>query len=252
MEMIDAAGRIAAELFPDELKPEMLEALLAGKPVNAARRPSFDFPRRSDETGGPAPLADILIRPSTTIQTGMSARRDKLTMVGGEMRWFFSYLYQMPMDRVLGDALEDRTRYDVSISIPGANSIAFGRIESELLCAAFHVKVERETREAEVLILTAPNGKPAGVSGSDAGGPSSWNTGNRKLQMTNGGMADLARAIESVVQKPVMDETHLAGRYDLTLEYEDGERLLNAVRNLGLQIEPSRRPIEFLVVTKAQ
>ena len=252
--LIDPGGKIAANLFPDQLQAEMIEDLVAGRPVKAPRRPTFDsLVARGAEPGAPAALADVLIRPSASMHGGgMFGGKDRLAMKGGEIRWFFSQVYQMPASRMAGDALEDHTRYDLSISIPGANPIAFSRIESELLCAAFHVKVARETRDADVLILAAPNGKPADLRESDGVGGPGWNTGNGKLQMTNGGLADLARAMESVVQKPVLDETHVGGRYNLTIEFANPEGLLDAVHKLGLRTEAARRPIEFLVVTKAQ
>jgi uncharacterized protein (TIGR03435 family) len=247
--LIDPAGKIAANLFPDQLKPEMIEDLIAGRPVKASR-PSFDFTvKRTDDGGGPAPLADLLLRPSAGAGSGMSSGRGKLFMQGGQRRWFFSFVYQTQMDRVIGEGVADPARYDLSVSLPGASPAAVNSMARELLCAAFKVKADRETRDADVLVLTAPGGKPAGLTEIDGVGGSGWNTGNRKLQMTRGGMSELAAATESVLQKPVLNETGLGARYDITLTYENPDSLLDAIRKLGLAIEPARRPIEFLVVT---
>jgi uncharacterized protein (TIGR03435 family) len=246
--LIDPAGRIAANLFPDMLRPEMIEDLIAGRPVKAPARPYFDFTiKRTGDSGGPAPLADLILRPSAGASSGMSSGRGKLVMQGGERRWFFSFVYQVPMYRVIGEGVADPARYDLSVSLPGASSAAVNSLARELLCAAFKVTAGREMRDADVLILTAPGGKPAGLKESDAV-RSGWNTGNGKLQMTNGGMSELAAAMEGVLQKPVVNETGLGGRYDITLNYENPDSLLDAVRKLGLAIEPARRPIEFLVV----
>jgi uncharacterized protein (TIGR03435 family) len=248
--LIDPARKIAANLFPNMLKPEMIEDLIAGRPVKAPSRPSFNLTvKRPDDAGGPAPLADLLLRPSAGTGSGMSSSREKLAMQNGQRRWFFSFVYQTPINRVIGEGVADQARYDLSVSLPGASSAAVNSLARELLCAAFKVKAGRETRDADVLILTAPGGKPAGLTENDGGGGSGWNTGNRKLQMTNGGMSELAAAAESVLQKPVLNETGIGARYDITLTYENPDRLLDAVRKLGLAIEPARRPIEFLVVT---
>jgi len=251
--LIDAAGKVAANLYPEELKPEMIEDLLAGRPVKAPPRMSFDFSvKRSDESGGPAPLADLIIRPSSTANTGMSSGKGKLVMKGGEVAWFFSAVFETPQTRVVGEALNDHTHYDLSISLPGSSESSFHAVARELLCAAFKLKAERETRDADVLVLTAPNGKLVGIAESDGYGGSSWNSSNRKIQMTNCGMEQLASAMESAIGKPVIDETRIGTRYDFTLNYDHPEGMLEAVRKLGLQVETTRRPIEFLVVSPAR
>lgn len=248
--LIDPAGKIAANLFPDMLKPQIIEDLIAGRLVNAPPRPSFDITvRPTDDGGGPPPLADLLLRPSASVGGAMSAGRGKLFMQSGQRRWFFSFLYQTPFDRVIGEGVADPARYDFSVSLPGATPAAVNSLARDLLCTAFQVKVGRETRDADVLVLTASDGKPAGLTESEGGGGPAWNTGDRKLHMTHGAMSDLAAAMESVLQKPVLNETGLGGRYDITLRYESPDSLLDAVRKLGLAIEPARRPIEFLVVT---
>jgi uncharacterized protein (TIGR03435 family) len=67
-------------------------------------------------------------------------------------------------------------------------------------------------------------------------------------------LGQLAGALEGSVGKPVVDETALGRKYDLRLSYDSTapEGLLEAVREIGLRVEPARRPVEFLVVTKAQ
>jgi uncharacterized protein (TIGR03435 family) len=252
--LIDASGKVAANLYPDQLKPEMIEDLVAGRPVKAPSKPSIDLAvKRTDDAGAPPPLADFLLRPSADNHvSGMSSGKGKLSMKGGEMRWFFSFLYQTPADRVIGGGLDREKRYDLAVSLPGATSDALYTMAREFLCAGFQVTVQRETRDADVFVLTAPNGKPAALTENGGGGGSGWNTGNGKLQMTNGGFRELAGALESILQKPVLDECRIAGRYDITLRFEGPEGLLDEVRKLGLKIEPVHRPVEFLVVSPAR
>jgi uncharacterized protein (TIGR03435 family) len=251
--LIDAAGKLAAELYPEQLNAAVIEDLLAGRPVKAPPGMSFDFSvKRPDDSAGPAPLLDMIIRPASTSATGMSSGKGKLVMKGGELTWFLSYVYQMPRSRVVGEGLSDHTRYDLSLSLPGASPAAFNALARELLCAAFKVKAGSETRDTDVWVLTAPNGKPAGLAESDGYGGSSWNSGNGKIRMTNCNMADLARAMESAVNKPVVDETGVAARYNIELTYDSPGGLPEAIRKLGLRMEPARRPIEFLVVTPAR
>jgi uncharacterized protein (TIGR03435 family) len=249
--LIDPAGKIAANLFPDQLKPEMIEDLVAGRPVKAPPRPVFVTVKSTP--GGPAPLAELILRPSAAgTSSGMSTGLGKLAMQRGQRRWFFSVVYQTPFSRVIGEGVADPARYDLSVSLAGASSATVNSLARDLLCAAFKVKADRETRETDVLVLTAPGGKPAGLTETDGFGGSRLGSGNGKIQMTNGSISSLATVIESVLEKPVVNETGLGGRYDVTLTYESPEGLLDAVRKLGFAIEPARRPIEFLVVTPAR
>jgi len=105
-------------------------------------------------------------------------------------------------------------------------------------------------------VLTAPSGKPAAlVESTGAGGRGGpWEMGDGKLEMTECSMAQLTTVLESHVGRPVLDETGLSGRYDIKLKYDTSVRdgLLDALRSIGLEVDPGRRPIEFLVVTKTQ
>lgn len=119
--------------------------------------------------------------------------------------------------------------------------------------------VRRETRETEVLLLKlktsgAPGLKPgkgrASTSGYYMGGPNSG-----KYIATNSPISALAGYLEFAIKQVVIDETGLGGKYDIEL---DGRYLksLDTIRDallnqLGLELVPSRRPVEMLMVEKA-
>ncbi len=57
--------------------------------------------------------------------------------------------------------------------------------------------------------------------------------------------------MEPILGRPVLDETDLGGRYDWELQYDPDapESVIQAVRDqLGLQLTPARRPVDFIVV----
>jgi uncharacterized protein (TIGR03435 family) len=59
--------------------------------------------------------------------------------------------------------------------------------------------------------------------------------------------------LERPLGAPVLDETKLAGSYKIKLTHEEGSAasLIQAVEKLGLRLMKERRPVEFLVVRKA-
>lgn len=68
-------------------------------------------------------------------------------------------------------------------------------------------------------------------------------------------MADLARALERRLSIPVVDETGLTNRYDVKLnwphypiEVADRELVKSVQQQLGLDLEPTKRPVEMWVV----
>jgi uncharacterized protein (TIGR03435 family) len=66
-------------------------------------------------------------------------------------------------------------------------------------------------------------------------------------------MGDLAANLESTLNKPVVDETRLAARYDLRLLWEEGDTdsLSRALREqAGLTLAPAKRVIDVLVVDR--
>ena len=251
--LIDAAGKIAAVANPEQVNAAMLEDLMAGRSITVAKaNPEFSV-KRAGDASGPAPLLDMIMRPSTSPNMGMSRGNGKLTFQGGTLLWFLSSAYGFPPSRITGEPANDTTRYDVAFSLPGANSEIFESLIRELIGAAFHIKVSRETREADAFLLTAPNGKPAALS-EGAGTGSTWRMQNGKLSVVDCGMSELATALEDSLGKPVVNETGIDGRYDLELSYDPSapEETVDAVRKAGFEIKPGRRPIEFLVVRKAQ
>jgi uncharacterized protein (TIGR03435 family) len=64
----------------------------------------------------------------------------------------------------------------------------------------------------------------------------------------------LAALLERTLGRPVIDETRIDGMYDIKLTYADSstDGVIQAVEKLGLNLTKARRPIEFLLVTKAQ
>jgi uncharacterized protein (TIGR03435 family) len=89
-------------------------------------------------------------------------------------------------------------------------------------------------------------------------------------------IANLARQIESVAGRPVVDRTGLTGLYDYDLEYslqrplttapaaaasgqatvaapiDDGPTVFDAVQQLGLKLESTRGPVEYLVIDRVE
>jgi len=252
--LVDGMGKVAGVTFPSSLSESALEDLLAGRPLSLPKplAPLLE-PVRDD--AGPAPLLDLIVRPSGNSQGSSTMKGpNRLVMKGFKLGPILSNLYDVPQTRVRGQPIEDAALYDLSFSVPVASRADFPSLAREAVKAAFHIQVSSETRETDVWILTRTDEKPAALAQPVSAGGSMSRAGPGSLKLTNCAMPALVQALESVAGRPVLDDTGIAGRFDFSLTYDalDPNGAIAALRKLGFKVEPARRPIEFLVVTKAE
>lgn len=140
-----------------------------------------------------------------------------------------------------------------------------------LLEERFAMKAHREIREGPVyrLVLAKKDGTlgPQLVkSDSECGAqpPASlpWAINACGMRMGPGEMimgartfSDLIGTLESLVDRRIIDETGVTGRFDVKLEYSRGQKdverpsIFTAIQEqLGLKLEPARGPISVLVI----
>jgi uncharacterized protein (TIGR03435 family) len=254
--LLDATGKIAADLSPDLLTAAMLDELLAGHPITLPPKPTpFSTTIREVDNPMARPVFDVMIRPAMDAGRGGGTGRGKgeLMMRGATVKAMLPVLYLVPPTRIVATGLDDPTRYDVWISLPGSDGEQFRQVARDVVCAAFRLRARKESRDTDVYVLTAPNGKPAGlVEAAPMGGILSG-SGKGTLRLT-GPMISLANLLERPLGRPVIDETGLKEMYEIRLKYEEGAAgsLEEEIAKLGLKLVPGRRAIEYLVVTKGQ
>jgi len=239
--LIDAAGKIAGSTDPEMLSASMLEDLMAGRPL--------------------APLY-LTVQPRVSNSFRTVAGRNSLVM-SATLRSIISHLWGIQQSRMSGAPLDDATMYDLSLSIPGATPENFRSWARDVVAAAFHIKVNRDTRETEVWILAKTEVKPAVLVHPAAAVDSTALYGWRpatppaaggSMKLVGCAVSDIAIFLEMAAKKPVLDETGITGAYDFHLSYDqpDPNGSIEAMRKLGFKVESARRPIDFLVVTRAE
>ena len=164
-------------------------------------------------------------------------------------------------------------RYDIQAKAEGnpTPDAMTGPMLQALLEDRFRLVFHHETRQLPAYELTVPraaklrpsNGdacapdpsrKPCGFHGFGIDGP------NRRLEMTGATMAELAEVLSrSELRRTVIDKTGLAGRFDISMAWaidgpsQDLATIFTAVQEqLGLKLEPTKGPVDVLVIDRAE
>lgn len=145
----------------------------------------------------------------------------------------------------------------------------FQSLVRKILAERFGLKAHTETREMPVYALTVAKGgskltKSAGDPNGRMAENDNENGGQMNMRMTNSTMSDFGLLIKGYVDRPVVDQTGLTGRYDFKLAWAfdeskaptDGSAapsLFTAVQEqIGLKLEPVKARADVLVVDNVE
>jgi uncharacterized protein (TIGR03435 family) len=203
----------------------------------------------------------------------------RLTLEAMSLSDLVSWAYNVKPWQVAGGPLwsgvqVDRTtldsatrRFDISAKAEGDSARSpeeFRQMMQALLADRFQLTLHRESRDTPVYVLvTEKQGPKLSESPLDAKGILRMNGGG-KIAGSGATMAQLASWFSKAngVERPVIDQTGLTGRYDFTLEWSNplasaenstAPSIFTAMpEQLGLKLEPRRAPVEFIVIVRAE
>jgi uncharacterized protein (TIGR03435 family) len=163
-------------------------------------------------------------------------------------------------------------RWDVDgvPDVPGHSSLQqLQSLVRKILAERFGLTTHLETREMSVYAITlAKGGAKLEKSAGNPDGPMDENDndngGQRTVHMTNATIGELGLLMKFFLDRPVVDQTGLATRYDFQLKYTfddtkaptDGTAapsLFTAIQEeLGLKLEPVKAPTDVMVIDKVE
>jgi len=143
----------------------------------------------------------------------------------------------------------------------------YRRMLQKLLSTRFGLVMHHDRRELSVYTLTPAKGGPKlekSKSDPDALSDQSGHGDGaaQSMKFTNDSMTDFAQTMQLMVDKPVVDQTNLSGRYDFTLLWtpdvmhdtptDTAPGLFTAVQEqLGLKLTATRTPTDVFVIDAA-
>jgi len=177
-----------------------------------------------------------------------------------------SVVYGLQVRQIIAkDTWLSKDKFDITGTpdVPGTpNTEQFRKMYQKLLADRFHLKLHRDTRDMPIYALTVakdgPMLKPADPSEPVNAG-NSGNSTERTMKFTNMSMAEFARNLDLLEDRPVSDQTALTGRYDFTLKWayavateaqpDSAPPLATALREqLGLRIDSTHGKADVLVI----
>jgi uncharacterized protein (TIGR03435 family) len=171
-------------------------------------------------------------------------------------------------ERVLGGPdWADTDRFDiVARSAEPVGDRGLMEMLQTLLADRFQLRLHRETRNADAMVLEAGKNGAKIQPASDA--RHSWKNSHDHMVATGITMDDLAGILSRDLKLPVVDGTDLAGAYSFTLRWDpevaDGlgrdewiaalraEMSAALARQLGLTLRFRKAPLEMIVIDRAE
>jgi len=135
-----------------------------------------------------------------------------------------------------------------------------------LLAERWKLALHSETREVQSFVLTTGKG-PLKLRKSESEDPAERRANGPGYDWKHTSMQELVQHISDFVPQAVFEETGLKGRYDFNLpfltdsvitpglpmdqqDYASG--FASALRGLGLDLQPKKRPVEILVIDSVE
>jgi uncharacterized protein (TIGR03435 family) len=174
------------------------------------------------------------------------------------LKQFISQAYGVRQDLISGlPKWVDSAQYDIVAKVAGSDVEEFKKLSQKqgelmlrsILADRFKLTAHTETKQLPVYELVAV--KPAKLTDAEPGPGGSSSSGPGLIACKNCDVAFLSSKLAESLQRTVVDNTGLTGKYDIKLLWSDsaGPSLFTALEEqLGLKLQPSKGPVETLVV----
>ncbi|MGB7719173.1 MAG: TIGR03435 family protein [Bryobacteraceae bacterium] len=227
--------------------------------VTLVRAQTVSAPRPQFEVASIKPLtADRDSRPQANCTAG-----GRFVSAGVPVKYLIEWAYDIRTEFSVPDWAEiSGKRYDIEAKAEGPVSQAQCRLMTQLLLEdRFKLKFHRETKEMPVyaLVVGKSGSKLHEAKPDSPPGDGVWLRGH-KTSSKGWEPSMIASTLSSIpdVGRPVVDKTGLKGLFEFRLDYsvtpnEDRPNIFSALQDqLGLRLEPSKGPVEFVVIDQLE
>jgi uncharacterized protein (TIGR03435 family) len=228
------------------------------KPMAADAHPSFE-------------VATIKPHDPNSQHQGFNAEGDRFTIRNQTITSLMMFAYSIDKRQVadapawVGDA-----PYDIegTTDTPGEPSLRQQQeMLQKLLADRFHLKFHRDKRELSVFAIQIAKGgpklKPAANPDAQPDQEGNGHGTEQTITYTSATMGDFAFGEQFFLDRPIVDQTGLTGRYDFSIHYTYDETkstdpnappgLFTAVQEqLGLKFQPTKAQVDVFMIDNVE
>ncbi len=210
--------------------------------------------------------------PNDTRGQHINLRGRRVMLLDTTVEQFLLLGYGVQKSQLVGEPEWVKTeRWDVD-GIPDVEGVPSWKqlqgMMQKILAERFGLQMHHEQREMPVFALTVAKGGPKAIANTSD--PNGWMdqqngeaNGRHTEALKNASMADLALILQFHVDRPVLDQTGLKGRYDFKLQWTVDEAqttaadappgLFTAIQDqIGLKLERVKAPADVLAIDKVE
>jgi uncharacterized protein (TIGR03435 family) len=236
----------------------------------------------------PAPLSfEVAIikaaKPAPGGASSSRTTRGRVEFRSVSLRDCIATAYRVKEYQISAPAWLGEEQWEIVAKMPeGAPSNQMPEMLQTLLASRFKLQVHREKKEFPGVALVVGSGGPKLKKSEEGGGAGrggirlSTGPAGGRIIAPRATMAMLASTISVLIRRPVVDETLIAGTYDVDLEYgpddlatamppnpdagagqagsasEPRASIFSSVQKIGLKLESRKIPLDVIVVDHAE
>lgn len=267
--VLDKKGIVRAITTPEKITAKLLQAVLEDKPIQLEEKRDvleFDPDTPLSERGNAiyqftmTSYQEGLPSYSREFRDGIYKGRRILALNVG-LRTLYELANDFPVYSRTILEVPDATLYDwtpetaycVDLIVPPKDSAELKSKLLHLLESNFNLHSNLEVRQQDVLVLKVKDKnllQPFLTTGKT---PSFSFSGNG-LELQNHPLAELASFLESMLNQPVLDETGMAERFDLSIPWyhENPKNIVAELEKIGLDLSPAERQLKMLILYESK
>jgi len=252
--VIDKDGNLIGATLPENVTPDILREVLAGKKPVLPPKEGIESDLGWDDhliewQDGVRPTTYAIIKPIKTTTSGFWPRPAHLTGDGIGLDVLVWAAYETDHLHVDWRMPRDDQTYRVAIRVPEDRESSLLPYLRQTLSTVFGIQARWENQERGVYVLRRIEGHA---------GPAESHAEHNLVQMMKGkitlrheSVKRLCDLLANSLHLVVVDETGMNGYFDFDVPYQPGqpEVTTQALRELGLEAVKARRSIPILVVS---
>jgi uncharacterized protein (TIGR03435 family) len=249
--LIDANGIVRAITYADGLDESALKDLIHGRDLKVAKRREFSerFPDLFSRV--PEPLFHVMVRRSQAEKKGIQTGSSILYAQNMTLQTVLANAFHVSRARVRVPSELSEVGLDVAVST-GRDGELRDRMIVDALSNALGIKISKERKRTGVMLLKADPSTRERLPAAAGGSMSITRTGG-VVSGFNVSLGELAKVLEDALGVPVVERSGLEGRYDVELEWDEGDEsaMMRALREkYSLILEASSEFVELVMVER--